>query len=132
MSKHHRTRLLFPPNRVINLIRSQSLPALVDGTCTPVQWRPPWDFSKTNLDYTPNITLSIFPLKMADKTKIYSTNTIVGGFTGGGKYISLWRKYARQVLSTNVISHALPNSSQGKTRVNIISPLDPTYTMKAW
>lgn len=91
-------------------------------TCTfwPIQWRLPWGSSKTNLGHT-SFTLFpfIFSFNMEYKTIHSNSNTIVGGFAGGGSSKSTWKKYARHVLVTNLISHGFPRGVQGKTWVNI-------------
>lgn len=57
---------------------------------------------------------------MAGKIITNNTNTIAGGFNGGGNSRSSQRKYISQVFASNIISISFTKSSQGKTGVNII------------
>lgn len=56
---------------------------------------------------------------MVNKTLRSNTNTIVGGFTDGGRFNFSRRKYTRSVLVANVISSGFPGGTRGKTRFNI-------------
>lgn len=56
---------------------------------------------------------------MIDKTLAYNTNTLVGGFSGGGSSRFSRRKYASQIFATNVISHDFPQNTLGEIEVNI-------------
>lgn len=56
---------------------------------------------------------------MANKSLNWNTNTISEGFVGGSNSSSSRRKYARQVLATNVISHGFPIGAWEKAKVNI-------------
>lgn len=78
-----------------------------------IQERSLYDIDKTNIGHASTLTPSIF-FKMADKMLTYNTNTITRGFVGGGNLRSSRRKYIKQVISANVISHSFHIRRQGK------------------